>query len=1114
MDKQRYTDFLTIYMTAGKITHDKEKNTFNLNFGHYTTTFNTSIIGYILINKNFSKQATSALNSFQKFYADCKDIDTVIQKGYDFGLKILDEAANLALKSINELSENGEYSLDKKIFLNFKGNAHKRISILDRIDTNCDCAVEIWQKYFLDIEKKQRDIVNGVQDERGYNQARKDNRTLVGDSEFDLAGAPEKMAKAGAINAMTAATDTMFNILSNMRNENKSEEALYNNPATLETLILGLNEAIQAVKMRVCSLLQFDRFCSKEANSDCEAILYDIENGIVPNNKVEEALVRAFLANPFNIRVYMIYLQHFGDKDGSLNILAKFFLIEDDINFLKALLIKEKIAKNARVIKKEALINSIDGKTYAIDEYIKDDPKTLINDYHEVKAMAEKFNPYDELTHYNSIVSGLLYDMKEIINDIEYDMKKPSKGRAIKGKVYTNSEITEITIDADVETIPAFAFANCQNLKTVNLPKDIVNIGTLAFANCKNLETINLPNSIDTIEAFAFANCEKLQDINLPDSIRIIGRGAFYNCALFIQTLPKKVESIYPLAFRHNVASSSLKIPEKVTKFGIDAFSDGYVKMPDTLEMIVGNPLLQKMENSVLFDISSSGNVADYFKEYDLDDMTQTLTHDKVMQRLDKIRDTQDYSLSAMFGFRADFFMRVIGKHAFKDFNEEMLFQVNLTQEIHTIEEEAFLNAQIKFISFDNGSELKEIGKRAFYNCKNLEGFFNGLPAGLETIGDEAFVGCDNLNEIVIPPTVKNIGKNLFSNPNIVVICKENSPIYKYCQKHNLSISHKDNDLYLEGKKYELGNGVEKNPDEAFEKYQDAAELCNVRAMYEVAECYAYGFGVEKDLEKAFEHYKYAATAGNIAAKYKLGMCYLKGKGTDIDEKEAFKYLKEAADLGSPVAKVEVAYCYEKGIGTDADDKLAFKYYKEAADLDNEYAIFSLGRCYERGFGVQANNKLAFEYYKKAANKDYYWANGLGHCYEKGIGVPINLEGALIYYRKAYENDAKNNKRYLINFIKRHPEILKPVDTANISSSLKEEFEANNQLRKAYKNNTLQGKTTSKKNILERFYDNYINWYVVITVAAIAYIFDIENFWNSITLGMIVSFIYQLIKKL
>ena len=57
-------------------------------------------------------------------------------------------------------------------------------------------------------------------------------------------------------------------------------------------------------------------------------------------------------------------------------------------------------------------------------------------------------------------------------------------------------------------------------------------------------------------------------------------------------------------------------------------------------------------------------------------------------------------------------------------------------------------------------STVKSIGKRAFKWCKNIETI--SLPDGLTAIEDEVFYGCFSLKAITLPASVKNIGKSAF----------------------------------------------------------------------------------------------------------------------------------------------------------------------------------------------------------------------------------------------------------------------------------------------------------------------------------------------------------------
>ena len=71
------------------------------------------------------------------------------------------------------------------------------------------------------------------------------------------------------------------------------------------------------------------------------------------------------------------------------------------------------------------------------------------------------------------------------------------------------------------------AFANCEQLLSVQLPAAITTIGSDAFKGCRRLSSVSLPESLLTIDNNAFAKCPSLNSIVIPNIKTVIGKNAF-----------------------------------------------------------------------------------------------------------------------------------------------------------------------------------------------------------------------------------------------------------------------------------------------------------------------------------------------------------------------------------------------------------------------------------------------------------------------------------------------------------------------------------------------------------------------------------------------------------
>ena len=208
----------------------------------------------------------------------------------------------------------------------------------------------------------------------------------------------------------------------------------------------------------------------------------------------------------------------------------------------------------------------------------------------------------------------------------------PDSVSVIREDAFNGTGLTEIIIPNSVKRIEYGAFANCENLTSVDLGSvdSIYSVDYTyqihgAFQNCKRLKSIFIPASVNYIEEGAFAGCTELTSIIvaegnnrydsrdncnaviekanaricidgvwydcnkskeenclcvgcaatiIPDSVPWIGSCAFYFCdSLTSIEIPNTVTKIDDKAFRGCKSLTSIVIPESVTVIGVNAFS-------------------------------------------------------------------------------------------------------------------------------------------------------------------------------------------------------------------------------------------------------------------------------------------------------------------------------------------------------------------------------------------------------------------------------------------------------------------------------------------------------------------------------------------------------------
>ena len=146
----------------------------------------------------------------------------------------------------------------------------------------------------------------------------------------------------------------------------------------------------------------------------------------------------------------------------------------------------------------------------------------------------------------------------------------------IGGRAFANcNQLMSLNIPAGVTSIDAFTFRGCSGLTAVTLPETITLIGEEAFSGCTSLAEIVIPNGVVSILYNAFYNCSSLARVDIPDSVKDIGVYAFAYCTnLTSIDLPCQMTCLDYGIFTGCAKLTRVLIPPGITQILDYAFAD------------------------------------------------------------------------------------------------------------------------------------------------------------------------------------------------------------------------------------------------------------------------------------------------------------------------------------------------------------------------------------------------------------------------------------------------------------------------------------------------------------------------------------------------------------
>lgn len=358
-------------------------------------------------------------------------------------------------------------------------------------------------------------------------------------------------------------------------------------------------------------------------------------------------------------------------------------------------------------------------------------------------------------------------------------------------------KIKSVTIPNSVTAIGKGAFFSCLSLESIFIPSSVTSIGESAFARCNSMcslivskdnpiydsrndcnaiietstntlqfgcKNTTIHRSVTNIGYKAFHDCESISTISIPGSIKTIGIAAFEGSSLVSITLNEGLTSIGATAFQHCGNLESIEIPNSVMTIGEGVFNDckkiKSIKLSKSLKSLPSSfcPNCSSLTEIVIIpnSVTSIGDLA-FYGCSSLTSLTipsgVTTVGNNTFNNLPALQSIVLYSAPKNMLF----------------FQCPALTHITWNVKSGVDSQKPFNEIKNQILSFTIGEDVEYIPANICNGMTNLESIV--IPANIKQIGSHAFANCNKLTLVTWNATNSKIDDAIFQNTASKIKC-------------------------------------------------------------------------------------------------------------------------------------------------------------------------------------------------------------------------------------------------------------------------------------------------------------------------------------------------------